>query len=749
MEASDDDESVDRGEEDRESDGRGEEEDDDESDDFEFDDDVSVEPVPEAADLVDQDGNPVHQRSIDRVVAYLGGEGDEDKEDSHNLHDAVKRIHLWPEPSFDLVVQKARSSPRLRVALQPGLFANSLSAERASVIVSSMSNLRHLQLIDNEKERYRTRIQQTRCADYIKTFVRRFAVKLPVSPRLSCLDISLDCPMDPTALSDLLRCQGGRLEAFTFVCLSDGVLDRDIASALGKGLQSMIRIRNLHLDLYANRFTPGILFQRRFGLEKLDITLHFAKSMSSDDDTFRFDDDSDYGNAKEVSDPEIFRVAAENVTHVVRCSHCNLRTFALKCTGHDNWTKRRFDGIHLLDSLVGARLLEDLSFKSIDLSDSDMPAREPGQRNTSLTTVRLHKCVLGPVAFALLSECVAITTLEMRGCDDLPCYESWKALLQGMRGLRTFSVTPRSTWDGAYCIGDDSIVRAIVEDVSPKVDTLELELDEKQKYGSEDEQFPSIQQLILARTGALKLKLRCPIDRNLAYLCDGIKFTRTLACLDLNMPMHALPSHCVSVVFSSIARNVSLRRATLVFKVQSYCREFELLPCCAPFTAMIRENSTLEFLALEIVCWEVRQGRDLEALLPALVEGLEHNRTLRSIHFLENDHNPISPSLSRSLVEVLKRPGVRLKTIKGLSYESAADNREIEYLCTTRYARMVLDCPAEYSSVLMPHILSKLTVDGPDCVRYFLNRMPRHFFGSNLRRRGRCRARGTAESADE
>jgi hypothetical protein len=151
-----------------------------------------------------------------------------------------------------------------------------------------------------------------------------------------------------------------------------------------------------------------------------------------------------------------------------------------------------------------------------------MPARAPGQRNTSLTKVRLHKCIVGPVAFALLSECVAITSLEMHGCDDLPCDETWKALLQGMRRLRSFSVTPRSTWDGEDCIGDDSIVRAIVEDASSTVDALELELDEQQKSGREDENFSSIKQLILTRTGTLKLKLRCPNDQNLAYFVTAL-----------------------------------------------------------------------------------------------------------------------------------------------------------------------------------------------------------------------------------
>ena len=149
----------------------------------------------------------------------------------------------------------------------------------------------------------------------------------------------------------------------------------------------------------------------------------------------------------------------------------------------------------------------------------------------------------------------------MRACYDLPCYESWKALLQGTRRLRSFSLTPRSTWDGEYCIGDDSIVRAIVEDVSPTVDTLELELDEHQKYGTEDKQVSSIQQLILARTGTLKLKLRFPNDQNLGYICDGVKFTRTLACLDLNQPLHTLPPHIISVVLASIASNVSLLRS--------------------------------------------------------------------------------------------------------------------------------------------------------------------------------------------
>lgn len=174
MDASDDEESVDRGEEDRESGGWGEEEEDDEEEDdeseaTEFDDDVSVEPIPDAAEVVDQDGNPIHQRSIDRVVAYLGGDGNEDKEDSYNLRHSVKRIHLWPQHSYDLVVQAARASRRARVALQPGMFANSLSAERASILVSSMSNLKHLQLNDNEEERYRTQVQEKRCADYIKT----------------------------------------------------------------------------------------------------------------------------------------------------------------------------------------------------------------------------------------------------------------------------------------------------------------------------------------------------------------------------------------------------------------------------------------------------------------------------------------------------------------------------------------------------------------------------------------------------
>jgi hypothetical protein len=144
MEASDDDESDNWYDEDTES-----EDDEAEAAAFEFDDDDSVEPVPDPADLVDQDGNAVHQLSIDRVVAHLGGEDGEDKEDSFSLRDAIKRIDLWPEPSFDLVVQKALASPRARVALQPGLLANAVSAERASILVSSLPNLKQLQLQDD------------------------------------------------------------------------------------------------------------------------------------------------------------------------------------------------------------------------------------------------------------------------------------------------------------------------------------------------------------------------------------------------------------------------------------------------------------------------------------------------------------------------------------------------------------------------------------------------------------------------
>jgi hypothetical protein len=121
MEASDDDESVNWYEEDTESE-------DDEAEAaaaaFEFDDDDSVEPVPDPADLVDQDGNAVHQLSIDRVVAHLGGEDSEDKEDSFSLRDAIKRIDLWPETSFDRVVQKAS------VAARPGCTSTGPPCER-------------------------------------------------------------------------------------------------------------------------------------------------------------------------------------------------------------------------------------------------------------------------------------------------------------------------------------------------------------------------------------------------------------------------------------------------------------------------------------------------------------------------------------------------------------------------------------------------------------------------------------------
>jgi hypothetical protein len=191
--------------------------------------------------------------------------------------------------------------------------------------------------------------------------------------------------------------------------------------------------------------------------------------------------------------------------------------------------------------------------------------------------------------------------------------------------------------------------------------------------------FLETQQLILKRTGTLKLKLRCPGDQNLAHLCDGIKFTRTLACIDLSLSLHAQLPHLVSVVLSSIASNCSLRRATLYFEVRSH--DFELLSCCAPFTAMIRDNAALEYVSFKIDCFEFGQVMYLEEVLPALVKGLEHNRTLRSIHFHGNERNPISRSASRSLVEVLQRPGLRLKTIEGLSYESAEDKRVIEYLC--------------------------------------------------------------------
>jgi hypothetical protein len=491
-------------------------------------------------------------------------------------------------------------------------------------------------------------------------------------------------------------------------------------------------------------------------LEDVDTTFRFKEPngrSGDEDDTVAIDgdDDSDYFIAKakqKVADSWIFQQAVENVAGIVRRSRRTLRTFALKCKGHLSGPKEGFDGIPLLERLVGAEVLEELTLKSINLSAREMPASESGRRNTSIATVRLRHCEMGSVAFALLSGCAAITTMEMHGCDGLPCYESWKTLLRGLHGLRTFSVASRRTWS-RYSIGDESIVRAIVEDVPPTVDLLDLELDEQQKHGWEDgyEQFTSIQQLILERTGTLKLKLRCPGDQNLAHLRDGIKFTRTLACIDLNLSLHAQLPHYVSVVLSSIATNCSLRRATLYFEVRSH--DFELLSCCAPFTAIIRDNATLEFVSFTIDCFEFGQVMYLKEVLPALVKGLEHNRTLRSIHFQGNERNPISRSASRSLVEVLKRPGLRLKTIKGLSYESAEDKRVIEYLCATRYARMLVDCPSEYSHALMHRILSKLTMDGPDCVRYFLTRMPRHFLEHVLPKRGIRRARLTPEPSDE
>jgi hypothetical protein len=430
------------------------------------------------------------------------------------------------------------------------------------------------------------------------------------------------------------------------------------------------------------------------------------------------------------------------VTDVVQVSKASLREFSFKSMGHCFESKERYDCIHLLDVLVSTESLVDLSFESVDLSGRGAPLHQPNPRNTSITRVQLTKCNVGDSAFALLSECVALTTLALHGCSGLPCYESWKVILQGMQGLRTVHVTSRCAWDG-YHTSNNTFVQAIA-DATPACEELELHMNDSQFYADDGKALPPwIQELEYNRSGSLKLQLRYTEAQVLEAAFDGIRLSATLTTLKLSLSFLTLPAHFASFALYALASNVSLRSADLVLRVPK--AQFDPSSLGVPLTAMIRGNTKMELLAFRIeFChmypWDSQYS---ESLLPALINGLEHNRTLDTIHFGENDFNPVSPTASRALVRVLKRRGVRLKTIKGLSYESAEDERAIEYLCATRYARLLLESCADLPPGLMPYILSKLSLDGPDSVRYFLKNMPRHERNRLLPVRGTRRAHGT------
>jgi hypothetical protein len=610
----------------------------------------------------------------------------------------------WSKEDLEDLMESARASSRTSLHLEPSYVEDQAAATRTMQVARSFPHLEHLAL--QESDIIQARDVTTDQVNWLlEAYVALQKAAGSLSPDLSSFEFSCNCSVSTPLLHEFL---GLAASTLTFMQIGDfehGLehLDDDLAKALSVVFGRLPSLQKLQLSLPISASVHAVVqgLEAAVLLEDLYIGLY---DMTNEEPLLL--------DFTRKTMPNTIREVASLVARSKTLRKLELANYASGVVGN------QLDASQILLKATESASLETLRLVGTSARCSDSKARGKGSRTDTSISIEFERCGLGVGTFELLSRFKGIKAIEIVNCVGLPPSTKWRRLFANVQTLTMSCLDSRDRGHELTPIFHDATLKGIAN-ASRFLERVELDL-QCQFAPNNVRALPSLQIFLTKAPATVHLSLVS--NDSDEFLLAGIEGTKTLKSLYLR---HTMKPPMLAKLFKSIQVNSSLDTFRFDLTVFHSGQELNYESDQDAIFNLLRFNKTMTKLALNTsFCSE----HYASALLPAIVNGLSFNRTMR---YLEVPGGIASFSNKRvpvrlAMVEVLKKNTV-LKRICDIYGRRGSDDREEigYYLWMNRSGRHFVKNPELVTRALLPHMLSAISKEtGADGVRYFLTHLP-------------------------